>query len=93
MGNVKEAKSFSYLSCTINSVYFSFKFHLRGVGKVCIRAELEEHFVAIMCDKTDFPITKNVSRVTRLTCRHGHYLRVTADRVEGIKDPNDEYSK
>ena len=49
--------------------------------------------MAIMCDKTDFPISKDVSRVTRLTCRHGHYLRVTADRVEGIKDPNDEYSK
>jgi len=41
----------------------------------------------------DLDLTKNISRITRLICRHGYYLRVTEDRVEGIKDENDQYSE
>ncbi|XP_068705150.1 fibroblast growth factor 2-like [Montipora foliosa] len=35
---------------------------------------------------------RNVSRNARLTCTgHGYHLRVTEDRVEGIRDANDKY--
>ena len=37
---------------------------------------------------------RNVSRNARLTCSgHGYHLRVTEDRVEGIRDANDKYGK
>lgn len=34
-----------------------------------------------------------IQDLIRLKCRHGYYIRVTDDCVEGIKDENDEYSE
>ena len=38
-------------------------------------------------------LTPKDSRPVRLTCRHGFYLRITEDVVEGSKDESDQYSE
>lgn len=38
-------------------------------------------------------IINNFPRDIRLSSRHGYFLRITEDRVEGIADENDKYGK
>ena len=38
-------------------------------------------------------IINNFPRLIRLSSKHGYFLRITEDRVEGIADENDKYGK